>query len=223
MTASAPPTYVLPMVGGRVLLVLSVVLLTPSEVLAEAKGTRFGVSAGAGASFYLFEDVGPWLELGGVARIPLGQSWYFDPGITLAYTRNQHSKSLDFDGDGGDDANTDELEAFALWPRATFGLLLSPGWSLEAGGSFGMAHTTLSSTQCGSSSDTDLGFGASLGPAVRLGQREQWALALHAETYWVPFEKCTNGGDSEPFVFAPFVHRQDDAQVGTVLRAQYLF
>jgi hypothetical protein len=211
------------MVGGRVMVALSLVLLTPKGVHAEAESARFGVSAGAGASFYLFEDVGPWLELGGVARVPLGPSWYFGPGLTLAYTRNQHSKSLDFDGDGDDDANTDELQAFGLWPRAMLGLRLSPGWSLEAGGFFGLAQTTLSSTQCGSSSATDLGMGASLGPALRLGRREEWSLALHAEAYWVPFEKCTNGGDSEPFVFAPFVHTQDDAQVATVLRAQYLF
>jgi hypothetical protein len=212
------------MAGGRwVILALSVVALVPRAALAEPDGARFGVGAGAGASFYLFEDVGPWLELSGVARLPLGASWYLNPGITLAYTRNQHRKSLDFNGDGSDDANTDELQAFGLWPRAMLGLRLSARWSLEAGGFFGLSHTTLSSTQCGSSSATDFAMGASLGPALRLGQREQWSLALQADAYWVPFEKCTNGGGPDPFVFAPFVHRQDDALVGTALRAQYFF
>jgi hypothetical protein len=213
------------MVGGRgaAVAVGAVLVLVASKAAAtEPERTRFGVSAGAGVSLYLFEDVGPWLELGAVARVPLGPSWDLGAGIALAYTRNEHPKSLDYDGDGMDDANSDEHQAFGLLPRALFGLRLGPIWSLEAGGFFGLAHTTLNSVQCGSSSATDLGVGASFGPALRLGQHEQWAVALHAEAYWVPFEKCTNSGP-DPFVYAPFVHREDDAQIGTVLRAHYFF
>jgi hypothetical protein len=191
---------------------------------AEPERARFGASAGVGVGFYQFEGVGPWLELGGVARIPLGPSWYVSGGVTLDYNRNQKTKhTLDFDGDGDADPNTDEVELFGVFTRAVLGLRLSPVWSVEAGGFVGLAHTTLSSEQCGSSSDTDLGLGGSIGPALRLGEREQWAMALHAEAFWVPFQRCTNGGGADPFVFAPFVHGQDDAQVAAVLRVQYFF
>lgn len=88
------------------------------------------------------------------------------------------------------------------------------------------AHTTLESTKCGSSTQTGAGYGISAGPALALGETKQLAIALHANLLWVPYERCTNGS-SDSFdaglSFAPYRHLQDDAQLGVLVRAHYLF
>lgn len=187
---------------------------------------RFGAAASLGAGFYQFGDVGPWLEAGGVARVPLAGALYLNAGLLLAYARNSNDKQLDYDGDGEDDLNTDRRALLALLPRAMLGIRLTRGFALELGGFVGVAHTTLSSTKCGESSQTGLGYGFSAGPALTLGERRQLGLALHGEFSWVPYERCTNGS-ADSFEagtsFSPHRHLQDDAQLGVLVRAQYLF
>lgn len=217
--------------GWRVVVgVLLAAAATPciarGEGADERDKVRFGAAASLGAGFYQFSDVGPWLEAGGVARVSLGGALYLNGGLLFAYARNSSDKQLDYDADGKDDLNTDRHALFALFPRAMLGIRLTRALALELGGFVGVAHTTLASTQCGESSQTGLGYGFGAGPALTLGERRQLGLALHGEFAWVPYERCTNGS-SDSFEmgtsFMPHRHLQDDAQLGVLVRAHYLF
>ena len=192
----------------------------------EAKPVRFGVGAGVGVGFYQFSELGPWLELRGMANIPLGSSLYVNGQLALAYSRNANDKRLDYDGNGVDDLNTDERTLLAFFPRAELGVRLSPAFALEIGGFVGVAHTTLASTKCGDSTQTGAGYGITAGPALALGESKRLSLAMHADLLWVPYERCTNGS-LESFDAglgpAPYRHLQDDAQLGVIARAHYLF
>jgi hypothetical protein len=192
----------------------------------EAKPIRFGAGAGLGVGFYQFSDVGPWLELRGLANIPLSARLYVNAQLALAYARNANDKWLDYNADGVDDLNTDERTLLALFPRAELGVRLSSAFALELGGFVGAAHTTLESTKCGKSTQTGAGYGLTAGPALALGETKQFAVALHADLLWVPYERCTNGSNESfelGLPFAPYRHLQDDAQLGLVARAHYLF
>jgi hypothetical protein len=192
----------------------------------EQSQVRFGAGAGLGVNSYQFEGLGPWLEAGGVASVPLGEGWYLNGELKLAYARNANDKWLDYDADYVDDLNTDERTLLASFVRAMFGLRLSRAFALELGGFLGVAHTTLASTQCGDSSQTAAGYGISAGPALAFGERRQLGIAVHGEFAWVPYERCTNSS-SESFdaglSVAPHRHLQDDAQLGMLVRAHYLF
>jgi hypothetical protein len=192
----------------------------------EQREVRVGAGAGAGVNSYQFGGFGPWLEARGVASIPLGERWYLNAELTLAYARNANDKWLDYDADGVDDLNTDERTLVALFPRAMLGVRLSQAFALELGGVLGVAHTTLASTKCGDSSHTGAGYGISVGPALALGERRQLGIALHGEFVWAPYERCTNSSSASfdaGLPVSPHRHLQDDAQLGMVLRAHYLF
>ncbi len=215
--------------GWGVLVVgaLAFLVLCPRVAQAEeGSRVRFGAGAGLGVGFYQFSEMGPWLEARGIANVPLGSSLYLNGELALAYARNSNDKRLDYDADGVEDLNTDQRTLLALFPRVLLGVRLSRSFALEVGGFLGVAHTTLESTKCGRSSQTGAGYGLSAGPALALGERKQLALALHGELLWVPYERCTNGS-SDSFdaglSFTPHRHLQDDAQLGVIVRAHYLF
>lgn len=213
--------------GWGVVVGALLVAFGPHVAQAEERAKpRFGAAASVGAGFYQFGDVGPWLEAGGVGRFQLGGVLYLNGSVMLAYARNSNDKRLDYDGDGTEDVNTDRRSLLALFPRAMLGVRLTGSFSLELGAFAGLAHTTLASSKCGESSQTGLGYGFGAGPALALGERRQLGIALHGEFARVPYERCTNGS-SDSFEaglsFSPHRHLQDDAQLGVLVRAQYLF
>jgi hypothetical protein len=215
------------LIGVLVACGLSISMMCPRLAWGqEERKARVGAGAGAGVNSYQFGGLGPLLEARGVASMPLGETWYLNAVLTLVYARNANDKRLDYDADGVDDLNTDERTLVALFPRATLGVRLSRAFALELGGFLGVAHTTLVSTKCGESSHTGAGYGISAGPALALGERRQLGIALHGEFMWAPYERCTNSSSASfeaGLPVSPHRHLQDDAQLGLVLRAHYLF
>lgn len=116
-----------------------------------------------GAGFFQFSEVGPWLEVSGVANVPISSSLYLNGELAFAYAQNSYDKRLDYDADGVTDLNTDRLTLLGLFPRATLGVRLSRAFALEIGSFVGVAHTALKSTKCGESNKTGAGSSATLG------------------------------------------------------------
>jgi len=181
---------------------------------AEEPPVRWGIGGEAGIALNQFENVGPFLGIAFLADWRATERFHVRGEVGPIFASHSATKSLEFHEPGVSESNTDSRSLWGV-PISLLGALRIAGAvSFEFGALAGPMWTATDSTQCGKGSESGLAWGFRGGPALALGERQQYQLAIHAHLLSEPLDRCVNSGGDVTHPFAPRFRVEDDLQPG---------
>jgi hypothetical protein len=139
-------------------------------------------------------------------------------GPALSYTFSSYSHEIYSTWNAPVVTNTDSQRILELSLDAFLGISLAGPFSLELGGTAGVATNVAKTTVCGNTNYTGGLVGVEGGFAVHVGDKGQYLASIHGVVVTLPIIRCSYFSYADEIGAFHLYHEHDFETVGAVLR-----